>query len=68
MSNPELLTEKEISPLLRLNVKTIQQWRQLKRGPRFVKLGGRIFYRRSDVEDFINRNVVDTHADGRGAR
>jgi predicted DNA-binding transcriptional regulator AlpA len=60
MSNSELLTEKEVEPLLRLKLKTIQQMRQLRRGPRFVKLGRRVFYRRQDIDEYIASNVVHT--------
>ncbi len=60
MSNYDLLTEKEVQPLLRLQLKTLQQWRALKKGPRFTRLGRRVFYRRSDVERFIRENTVDT--------
>lgn len=60
MSNPDLLTEKEVQPLLRLRLKTLQQWRALKKGPRFTRLGRRVFYLRADVERFIAENTVDT--------
>ena len=56
----DLLTEIEAAPLLRLKVKTLQEWRQLKRGPRFVKLGRRVFYPRGEIERFIEANVVNT--------
>jgi predicted DNA-binding transcriptional regulator AlpA len=56
----DLLTEIELSPLLRIKVKTLQQWRQLKRGPRFVRIGRRVFYQRSEIERFIAKNIVQT--------
>jgi helix-turn-helix protein len=60
MSPQDLLTEVEAAPILRLKIKTLQQWRQLRRGPRFVRLGRRIFYPRSELDRFIANNLVDT--------
>ena len=28
-------------------------------GPRYVKLGRRVFYRGSDLNEFINKNVIE---------
>ncbi len=60
MSNPDLLTEKEVAPLLRLRLKTLQQWRALRKGPRFTRLGRRVFYPRSEIQRFIVENLVET--------
>ena len=61
MTNTEYLTEKEVAdqyPIFR--VKTLQTWRQLKRGPRFVRIGGRVFYPRTEIDQYIQANLVDT--------
>jgi hypothetical protein len=62
MSNDQHLTEKQVEreyhPVFR--VKTLQAWRQLRKGPRFVKIGRRIFYPRTEIERFISENVIDT--------
>jgi len=50
----DLLNEREAAVLLRLAVATLRNWRALKQGPRFVKLGMRaVRYRRADLEAFI---------------
>jgi hypothetical protein len=67
MGNCEHLTEKQVEreyPIF--HVKTLQAWRQLKRGPRFLRIGRRIFYARAEIERFIQKNVVDTDS-GRAA-
>jgi predicted DNA-binding transcriptional regulator AlpA len=56
----DLLTELEAAQLTRLKVKTLQSWRLLKRGPRFVKLGRRVLYPRAEIEAYIARNLVET--------
>jgi len=52
-----LLTEAEAGRELALAVKTLQRWRWSGRGPRFIKLGGAVRYRREDLEAFIERAV-----------
>jgi Helix-turn-helix domain len=60
VENPELLTERETAPLLRLTVKTLQSWRALKKGPRFVRVGRRVLYPRAEIERFITTNTIET--------
>ncbi len=50
----DLLDEKEAAALLALRVSTLRNWRALRKGPRFVKVGQRLVrYRRADLEAFI---------------
>jgi hypothetical protein len=61
MTTRDHLTEKQVEdqyrPLFRL--KTLQTWRALRQGPRFVRIGRRIFYPRQAIEDFIQASVVE---------
>jgi hypothetical protein len=68
MSNHDFLTEKEVEPILRVRLKTLQQWRTLKKGPRFVRVGSRVFYPRAEIERFISENLVETDDTRRDAR
>jgi hypothetical protein len=64
----ELLTETEAAPLLRVKVKTLQAWRQQHWGPRYTKVGRRVFYPAIELDRFIVRQMVETdEARGRGA-
>ena len=57
----DLLTEQEAADTLTLKVPTLQEWRSSGRVRLpFVKLGGAVRYRRSDIEDFIARSVRNT--------
>lgn len=38
-----------------ISPKTLQNWRWQGRGPRFLKVGGKVFYRQSDLERFLER-------------
>lgn len=53
----ELMTQNEVAKLLGVNTATLANYRSAGKGPRFVKTIGRVQYRKTDVWDFINRNV-----------
>lgn len=55
-----LLSEHELAALIDVKSQTLQTWRVQKAGPDFVKLGKSVFYRKSDVEEWIAANVVPT--------
>jgi predicted DNA-binding transcriptional regulator AlpA len=48
-----LLTVDEVAERLRRPVSTVRYWRATGTGPRSARLGGRVFYRTSDVETWI---------------
>ena len=65
MANPEqsqLLTVDEAARLIRLKPSTVRDWILNKRLPH-VKLGSRVFLRRSDLELLIEQNIVPAQAD-----
>jgi hypothetical protein len=68
MENPNLKTEREVAPLLRVTLKTLQTWRALRKGPRFVRIGRRVFYPTADLERFLVENTVETGARALSAR
>ena len=41
-------------------IATLEKWRVLGRGPRFIRVGRKVFYRRRDVEQWLTSNTV-TH-------
>ena len=54
----ELLTVQELAALLKVPVSTVYSWRHLGVGPRGIRVGRYVRYRRADVEAFL-----DEHAD-----
>jgi hypothetical protein len=46
------LNQIELSRRWKLSPRTLERWRWLGQGPRFMKLGGRVAYRIQDVEAF----------------
>jgi excisionase family DNA binding protein len=62
--NRSLLTPKQVAELLGLPEGTLAQWRSQRRGPLYIKLGGRLVrYRASDVEEWVARQTVETRVD-----
>ncbi len=49
----ELLTTKQAADLLNVHPVTLAQYRVDNVGPTYVKIGRRVFYRRKDLEAFI---------------
>ena len=47
----------ELARRWKLSPRTLERWRWTGEGPKFVKLGGRVVYRLSDVEAFEAENV-----------
>lgn len=50
----DLIDERALAARLGVSCSTIQSWRYASRGPRFLKIGRLVRYRRSDVEEFLS--------------
>ena len=53
----DLLTTDEAAEHVRLSDRRLERYRVTGEGPRFVKLGRRVSYRREDLDDWIERGV-----------
>lgn len=51
---PELATRTEVARYTRLSVPTLARWAGEGRGPRFLRAGGRVLYRRGDVIGWLD--------------
>lgn len=51
--NDQTLTATELSAETKIPEATWAQWRYLGKGPKYLKLGGHVRYRRSDVEAWL---------------
>jgi hypothetical protein len=54
----EILTERDAAELLKVSCRTLQAWRCARVGPRFIRVGRSVRYRRSDLFDWIELNTV----------
>lgn len=50
----ELLTLEQFAELVNAPVNTVRFWRQTGYGPKSARIGRRVFYRRSEVEAWID--------------
>ena len=44
---------------LKLAEQTLSNWRHLRRGPAYIRIGSRIIYREADLADFEAKNRID---------
>lgn len=51
----DLDDEQGTGDYLKVPPKTLRQWRYLNQGPRYVKVGRHVRYRRSDVDAWLSR-------------
>ena len=55
MSTSDLLTPDKVAELLHISPRTLANWRWLKRGPAYVKLGERkVLYRQKDLDFWMD--------------
>ncbi len=60
MTISDLLTVREVAALIRVSKPTLDRWRIEGRGPRYVRVGNRVFYPRAEVERFLAASLVET--------
>jgi excisionase family DNA binding protein len=58
----DLFEDHTLAEILNVPVATLANWRYQGRGPRFVKVGRHVRYRRSDVEAWLERNARESTA------
>ena len=58
------LNQVELSRRWSLSPRTLERWRWLNQGPRYIKVGGRVIYRIEDIEAYESENIFETSTDG----
>ena len=56
----EVFNEQGVSNYIKVPIKTLQRWRAEKTGPRFIKAGRLVRYRLKDVDEWMNRQTIET--------
>lgn len=59
-TDDDLLDPAEVAGLLHKTEGGLGQWRWQNKGPRYVKIGSRVFYRRRDIRDYLDSVTVMT--------
>ncbi len=57
------MTQLQLSNRLSVSCRTLERWRWIGIGPRFIKIGGRVRYRLCDVEAYELSRVCQSTAD-----
>jgi predicted DNA-binding transcriptional regulator AlpA len=65
---PALATPAEVAQYLHTTTASLAQDRYKGTGPRFIKRGRRVLYRRSDVLEWLDRNTIQRTDDPRQQR
>ena len=52
------MSQEELAAMISVTVETLREWRRMKQGPDFVRMGKSVMYRESDIQDWMKRNVV----------
>lgn len=55
---PAIMTTKDVAEYLRVPVTTIYRWNLNDEGPRRIRLGRHLRYRKSDVDEWLDRRIV----------
>lgn len=53
-NRPEVMNEHQVAELLGMSVTSLRRWRASRMGPKFLKIGKSVRYRRPDVETWLN--------------
>jgi excisionase family DNA binding protein len=53
-----LMTTEEAAAYLRIKPQTMTKWRSQGKGPYFVRIGGSVFYRLTELDSFITVNIT----------
>lgn len=56
----KMLSPAEVSLVYSISVGSLGNWRSVKRGPKFYKIGSKVLYKSEDLESFFTANPVLT--------
>lgn len=58
VSVPKLMTQNDLAGVLKLSPRTLEAWRMNKRGPKWVKLHGKVYYPASMFNLWVNDTLA----------
>ena len=59
----ECMNQLELAVRWRISHRTLERWRWTGEGPKFLKVGGRVVYRLSDIEEYEQAIVRSSTSD-----
>jgi len=58
----EMLSQNQLADRWKISPSTLEQWRWLGKGPKFLKIGARVLYRSVDINDYEQGQVCQNTA------
>lgn len=52
-----------VSEMLCVSAATLRKWRWEGKGPKFVKIGRKVVYRQSDIDDYVQSQIRSSTSD-----
>jgi predicted DNA-binding transcriptional regulator AlpA len=63
-----LLNSEAAGEYIGIGPRTLPVWRNLGKGPKYLKIGGKVLYRREDLDAWLTSRLVDPEAPFQGAQ
>ncbi len=60
MNTPEILNERQVQETYGFSIPYLRRTRRERRGPRYLKVGKLVRYRKSDIEAYLAAHAVET--------
>jgi predicted DNA-binding transcriptional regulator AlpA len=61
--NDNLIQSKDLALMLDISPKTLERWRYQGTGPQYKKIGRRVYYALSDLEDYLEKQTFQSTAE-----
>ncbi len=58
----KIINELEVSTLMKLALPTLRNWRHLRKGPPYFKMGKAVRYRQDDILAYLAKKRIDPEA------
>lgn len=62
------LCQEELARRWRVSSRTLERWRWLRQGPKFIRIGGAVRYRLCDVEAYEEIRLQDAQSSDNGSK
>lgn len=61
MDAKQVLTEREVEREYGFSISYLRRVRRERRGPRFLKIGKMVRYKKFDIESYLSAHAIETH-------
>ena len=58
ISRPEIMNEMQVAEYLNMSAASLRKWRLFREGPKFLKVGRAVRYRKAEVDAWLNSHSI----------